>query len=252
MVNHNVLVTYCDQLLNAQQFADYCPNGLQVEGKADIKRLITGVTASHALIEKGIAEQADALLVHHGYFWKNEPPVVCGTKRLRLQALLSNDINLIAYHLPLDAHSELGNNAQLAKRLALRVEQRLAVEKIDDLLWIGELTQPQSGQDFSDQINQILLRQPLYIPGQSSAIKRIAWCTGAAESLIEMAAGYDVDAYLTGEASEASYHLAKETGLHFYAAGHHATERYGVQALGEHLAEKFDLDHQYIDIDNPI
>lgn len=191
MVSRQDLANYCDQLLDAHAVQDYCPNGLQVEGKLDINRLITGVTASQAIVEQAIAERADAILVHHGYFWKNEATVICGTKRSRLRALLANDINLLVYHLPLDLHSEFGNNMQLAKRLDFRVQQRVTVDNIDGLLWIGELNQPLSGTEFATYLWQQLLREPLHVAGSTKVVKRIAWCTGAAEGLIETAAAWD-------------------------------------------------------------
>lgn len=240
------LIAYTNRLLAVENFNDYCPNGLQVEGRAEVQTLIGGVTACQALLDAAIAQQADAILVHHGWFWKNEDPRIVGMKQRRLAALLRHDINLIAYHLPLDAHPELGNNAQLARRLEITVTGTAG------LLMLGELTEPVSGTDFAARIETRLQRRPLHIPGNHAPIHRLAWCSGAAPSLIEQALDAGADAFLTGEASEPTVHFARENHLHFFAAGHHATERDGIQALGAHLAQRFALRFAFIDIDNPV
>lgn len=249
MVDLRALVTYTDQLLGVSEFSDYCPNGLQVEGRSQVQRLVAGVTACQALLD--VAPPADAILVHHGYFWKGEDPCVVGVKRHRLKVLLGHDISLVAYHLPLDAHPVYGNNAQLAVVLGLTVESGLSVERGPALGMVGRLPGPLSGAEFAAHLTACLGREPLHIPGPVPVLRRIAWSTGAAQSFIGVAAEQGVDAFLTGEVSEQTVHMARETGLHFYAAGHHATERYGVQALGRHLAERFQLDFQFIDIPNP-
>ena len=248
MVRLVELVSYADQLLESAAFQDYCPNGLQVEGRAEVHRLVSGVPASLALLDAAIAREADAILVHHGYFWKGESPVISGIKYRRLQRLINAGVSLIAYHLPLDAHPGLGNNAQLARRLGLTELSSSG----PGLVMQGSLPRPLSIPAFCERLTASLARAPLHIPGTSKQIHRIAWCTGAAQDYLEAAAASGVDAYLTGEISERTVHIARECGIHFYAAGHHATERYGVQALGEHLAEHFPLHHEFIDIDCPV
>ncbi len=245
------LLASADALLQPQQFSDYCPNGLQVQGRDQVKMLVTGVTASQALIEAAVEAGADALLVHHGYFWRGEDPCVVGMKRRRLGLLLQHDISLLAYHLPLDAHPLLGNNAQLARRLEIEVEGGLD-DSPQPVGNVGRLREPLSAAAFAARVAVALGRQPLLEAVGDRPIARIAWCTGAAQGYIERAARLGVDAYLTGEASEPTIHQARELGLHFIAAGHHATERYGVQALGEQLASELGLEHRFIDIDNPV
>jgi dinuclear metal center YbgI/SA1388 family protein len=252
MIPLNELVQYCDQQLDAAAFRDYCPNGLQVEGRGEVGRLVSGVTASLALIEAAIEARADALLVHHGYFWKGEDARVTGMKRRRLQQLLRHDISLIAYHLPLDAHPALGNNAQLAQRLDLAVTDRVGEPGGPQLLFLGAPASPMTPDELGAHIEQRLGRRPQHIPGTAARITRLAWCTGAAQSWIEQAVAQGVDAFISGEISEPTVHVARECGVHYFAAGHHATERYGVQALGAHLAGQFGLEHRFIDIDNPV
>ena len=239
-------------LLKPGDYRDYSPNGLQVEGKSSIDLLVTGVTASQALIDAAIEMGADAILVHHGYFWRGEDPTVTGIRKVRLKTLLDNELNLFAYHLPLDAHASLGNNAQLGMKLGFKTEADLdPLHKSRVGVW-GYLEEPCSGDELIVRINDKLGRAPLHIPGKAKLIEKIAWCTGSAQSYIEMAQEAGVDAYLTGEVSEQTVHFAREPGLHFFAAGHHATERYGVQAVGEYLANELDLRHCFIDIDNPV
>lgn len=247
MAKRSEIVEYCNELLQVELFKDYCPNGLQVEGKETINRIVSGVTASQALIDAAIEQQADLLLVHHGFFWKGENPVVTGIKKKRLQALLQNNINLVAYHLPLDAHKILGNNVLLAKKLGISIEQYFSDNEIALLGTIEK----QSGQQFNEHISNGLQREPLHIDAQRD-ITKVALCTGAAQSYINQAIELGVDAFISGEVSENTWHIAKENNIHYFAAGHHATERYGVQALGEHLAAEFDLQHTFIDIYNPV
>lgn len=251
MTNLNELTAYTDQLLQIELFNDYCPNGLQVQGKEKITKIVSGVTACQALIDAAIAAHADLLLVHHGFFWKGEPESIVGMKALRIGALMRNQINLSAYHLPLDAHLTLGNNIQLAKLLEIPNSQALAVDKIPNLFWLGEFSSPQTIESFANRIETKLKRKPL-IEVVNPTIKRIAWCTGGAQDYIFHAINNGCDTFLTGEVSERTIHIARENNINFIAAGHHATERYGVQALGNHLAEKFGLSHQFIDIDNPV
>lgn len=251
MVTLSKLLAYLDKLLNSQSFSDYCPNGLQVAGRNRVKTLVTGVTASQALLSEAVKLQADAILVHHGYFWRGEDAKLIGIKHQRIKTLIQHDISLIAYHLPLDVHPVFGNNKQLAKLLAIEVEQVYDIERTPGLLWVGRLKQQLTGEAFAQKIKHSLKREPLHISNNNKLITRVAWCTGAAQDFIEQAASYGVDAYVTGEVSERTFHLAHELGIHFYAAGHHATERYGVRALGEHLAEQFGIHCRFVDIENP-
>jgi len=246
------LVNYCDQLLSIDQFQDYCPNGLQVEGKPQINKLVSGVTASQALIDAAIGQQADAIVVHHGFFWKGENPCVVGMKRRRLQTLLASGVSLIAYHLPLDAHDNLGNNAQLGRLLGLAVRGGFGGGRGPDIALHGELRAPLSARQLAQHIAEQLGREPMHIPGRAEQVSKVAWCTGAAQNYIEQAVALGVDAFISGEISEQTVHVARETGTHYYAAGHHATERYGVKALAEHLGDHFAIDHQFIDIENPV
>ncbi len=244
------LVAAADRLLRPENFADYCPNGLQVEGRSQVRRIVSGVTASLALLEAALAANADAILVHHGYFWKNETPQITGIKRRRLRLLLENDISLLVYHLPLDAHPQWGNNAQLAAQLDIDVTGGLQ-PGANPIGNIGRLAEAMSLQSFADKVTRRLGRAPLVVAGGTHPINTIGWCTGGAQSYIEQAAVLGADAFLSGEVSEQTVHLARELGLHFIAAGHHATERYGVAAVGRYLATELGIEHQFIDIDNP-
>lgn len=251
MIQLKELLSYLNNILEIERFQDYCPNGLQVEGRADVKKIVSGVTASQALIDAAIKEKADVLLVHHGYFWKGEDARITGLKYQRVRRLIESGINLLAYHLPLDAHPLYGNNAQLAEILELDITGIFpAVSNAVGMY--GSLKTPMSVAAFSQIITQALQREPLHIGDANAEIHTIAWCSGAAQNYIEQAAELGVDAYLTGEVSEQTVHFAREYGIQFFAAGHHATERYGVKRLGEHLAEHFGLNHQFIDIDNPV
>jgi dinuclear metal center YbgI/SA1388 family protein len=239
---------YLKDLLAVDSFKDYGPNGLQVEGREQVARLVTGVTASRALIEAAVADGADLLLVHHGLFWRGQDGRVTGWMKQRLQRLLAADLNLFAYHLPLDAHAELGNNAQLGRRLGLQADGRFGEPSLGFIGPAGDLG---TADALAARIGQALQRTPLLLPGDGRALRRIAWCTGGAQGWFEAAIAAGADAYLTGEVSEPQAHLARETGVAFIAAGHHATERYGVQALGAHLAQRFGLVHTHIELDNP-
>jgi dinuclear metal center YbgI/SA1388 family protein len=250
MVEIDALQAYCDRLLACSAFTDYCPNGLQLEGERPVRRLMTGVTANQALIEAALAWEADAILVHHGWFWKGESPCLVGMKGRRVRSLARAGVSLLAYHLPLDAHSELGNNRQLAR--VLDFADAKASDLGEGLLWRGRLRRPMSAPELSESIARALSRAPLHLPGHDRLLERVAWCTGAAQGFIEQAASLGVDAYLSGEVSEQTTHQARELGLDYFAAGHHATERYGVQALGAHLAERFTITHRFVDIDNPV
>jgi dinuclear metal center YbgI/SA1388 family protein len=252
MVTLKELVDYTNGLLAADSFQDYCPNGLQVEGKSEICTLVSGVTASQALLEAAIDAGADAVLVHHGYFWKGEDARITGMKRARLKRLLATDTSLLAYHLPLDAHPELGNNAQLAHVLGLTRSGSFGDDGGMELASQGTLEQPLTADELGEYIAQRLGRVPQHIPGSRQQISRIGWCTGAAQSYLEAAVSSGLDAFISGEISEQTVHIARECGIHYFAAGHHATERYGVQALGRHLAERFAISHRFIDDDNPV
>ncbi|MBU2870840.1 Nif3-like dinuclear metal center hexameric protein [Colwellia sp. E2M01] len=246
------LEQYLTDLLKPQQIKDFTPNGLQVQGSDNISKVITGVTATKALIERAITEKADAILVHHGYFWKNESYVIRGMKHDRIKALLLNDINLFAYHLPLDIHPTLGNNAQLAKLFNIENVQALELGNPLSVAVQGNFANAHTANDLTQLINKKLNRECLHIAAPSNKpIKTIAWCSGGGQGYIELAAEQGIDAFLTGEVSEQTTHVAHEMDIHFFAAGHHATERYGVKALGEHLAQELGLDVEFIDIDNP-
>lgn len=243
------LRNYNASLLQTASFKDYCPNGLQVEGRAEVRRIATAVTASQQALDEAIAWGADAILVHHGYFWRNEDAAITGIKKRRIAQLLRNDVSLLAYHLPLDAHPELGNNAQLGKLLGLEMQGRFGEQNI---ACVGALAQPQMLSRFALQVAHDLQRVPQVIGDGTRNIRRVAWCSGGAQGYFEAAVAQGVDAYLTGEISEQSYHLAQESGVAFIAAGHHATERYGIQALGNHLGAQFGVEHRYFESGNPV
>jgi dinuclear metal center YbgI/SA1388 family protein len=253
MVPLSELAACLERLLECGRFTDYAPNGLQVEGRAEVRRLVGGVSASRELITQALAWGADAIVVHHGWFWRNEDPCVRGMQRQRLRALLCADMSLLAYHLPLDAHAELGNNVQLARVLDIEVTGALETAPGEPALLLrGRLSAPMSGEELGHHIARCLARAPLHITAGPALIRDVAWCTGAAQDYLLRAAAAGVDAFITGEASERTTHQARESGVHFYAAGHHATERYGVQALLAHLGARFDLATRFIDIDNPV
>ncbi|WP_420474845.1 Nif3-like dinuclear metal center hexameric protein [Noviherbaspirillum sp. ST9] len=250
-INREEFARYIEQTLDINRFRDYCPNGLQVEGRPHIRKLVTGVTASLALLEAAADTGADAVLVHHGYFWRGEDPRVVGPKQRRLKLLLTRDINLFAYHLPLDMHAEFGNNAQLAMHLGLVADGRFGE---NDLGWLGM----PSNADVSTvgalalQVEERLGRAPLLIGDPAQPLKRVGWCTGAAQNMLGDAIAAGASVYLSGEVSEPTVHLAREAGVAYLACGHHATERFGVQALGRHLASHFGIEHCFIDIANPV
>lgn len=245
-----------EQIINNElqiiRYRDYAPNGLQIQGRSEIKKIVTGVTACQLLLDQAVALQADAILVHHGYFWKNEPQTITGIKYQRIKTLLQHDINLLGYHLPLDGHPVLGNNVQLANLLNITVDKR---EDDTDLLFKGTLKQPITALQFKQQLEQQLHNgeRPVLFCGDNAptVIKRIAWCSGGGQDFLESAAEQGFDAFFTGEVSERTIHIAREYGINFYAAGHHATERYGIKKLGEWLATQYMLDVIFIDIDNP-
>jgi len=243
------LCDYNASLLQTDLFKDYCPNGLQIEGCAEVRRIATAVTASQHILDEAITWGADALLVHHGYFWRNEDAAIVGIKKKRIAQLLRNDMSLLAYHLPLDAHAKLGNNVQLGNLLGFKPIRQFGNQNI---VWLGDLEEPQTLNHLTKNISHQLKREPQVIGDPTKHIQTIAWCTGGAQGYFDEAIQQGADAYLTGEASEHNFHLAQESGVAFIAAGHHATERLGIQALGTHLAQQFDLKHQFFDQNNPI
>jgi len=249
MIKIKDLLHYTQQLLQVESFKDYCPNGLQVEGRAEINKIVTGVTANLALLEAARKADADLILVHHGYFWRNENPNIVGIKRNRLAYLLKNDLNLLAYHLPLDAHMEFGNNVQLAHVLGFEIKGFVGEM---NLIAYCDLIQPVLLQELVEHIEKCLGRKPLVIGDDRQMIHRIAWCTGASQGYMEDVIALGVDIFISGEVSEQTMHLSNESGVSYISAGHHVTERYGVKALGMHLAEKFNLEHEFIDIYNPV
>ena len=248
-MHRDELENHLNQLLDISRFYDYCPNGLQVEGRDRIQTLISGVTASLDLLQAAVVAKADAILVHHGYFWRGEDMRITGMKSRRIALLMQHRINLFAYHLPLDAHPHLGNNALLGKKLGLIETGRFGEQ---DIAARGELSHATTLGAFAEKISRTLLRKPAIIGDPGKSIRQIAWCTGAAQGYFETAIQQGVDAYITGEISEQNVHAARESGVAFIAAGHHATERYGVQAVGDHIAQKFGILHQFIDIENPV
>lgn len=252
-MNHLELEQILNGFLKPKLIKDYCPNGLQIEGKKEIQKIITGVTACQALIDAAIENQADAILVHHGYFWRGEPEALRGMKYRRIKSLMMNDINLYAYHLPLDIHPEVGNNAQLAKLLGIEIKGGLEAGNPNSVAIWGELPEPVQLEDFKIHLEQVLHRPSIHIACENkSEIQSIGWCTGGGQDYINHAVAADLDVFISGEISERTTFIAREEGIHYFSAGHHATERYGVKALGEWLADTYGLDVEFIDIDNPV
>jgi len=245
------LLALAEREMKSANIVDYCPNGLQVEGGSELHKIVGGVTASQALIDAAIEKGADLLLVHHGFFWKGEQAEIIGIKRNRLKSLLCHDISLLAYHLPLDIHPVFGNNVGLGRALGLQFESMADADSALPLVSIGSLKNSSSQEEFADFIEQRLGRKPLHITSGSKKISRVAWCTGAAQSYIAAAAAAGADAYISGEISESTVHIARERGIDYFAAGHHATEKFGVQAFGQYLAEQMNINFEFIDIPNP-
>ncbi len=250
-ISRDQLVNYLDEQLQVSKCRDYCPNGLQVEGRHTIAKIVTGVTASAALLDAAIQAGADAILVHHGYFWRGEDSRIVGFKYQRLRKLIQHEVNLLAYHLPLDMHAEWGNNISLARQLGIQPDGRFGE---NDLGWLGKVSDPgiQTLAEFAAHVERVLQRKPTLIGDPSARLGRLGWCTGAAQSMMEAAVLAGAQVYLSGEISEPTVHLARETGVAYLACGHHASERYGVQALGQHLASVFGIAHEFIEIDNPV
>lgn len=246
------LDAYLKSYLNVSRFEDYAPNGLQIEGKEDIQVICTAVSASLSTISKAIEYQADALLVHHGFFWRGELPTLVGIKRSRIAALLKHDLNLFAFHLPLDCHLDIGNNACIGRLLDVQEVRSYRQGKNEDLLWSGMFRAPVTPEALTTLLTNTFHRLPMHLNASKPLIQRIAWCSGAAQDFIEEAASLGVDAYLSGEVSERTYYQAKEHNIHYFACGHHATERLGVLSLGEHLKVTHGFEHHFIDEMNPI
>lgn len=249
------VVGYLNRLMQPDQYTDFCPNGLQVQGKPTIERIVSGVTASYAFVEQAIdVHQADLLLVHHGYFWRHEPAVLVGMKAKRIRMLFKHDVSLLAYHIPLDVHEKYGNNVQLAEQLDATITGTIPVPGYKNLLYSAQFDRTYTYTELAAHLEDVLQRPPLYLGNKDSkkTIRTLGICTGAAQDYIVQAAQAGLDAFITGEASERTTHLAKELDIHFFAAGHHATERYGVQRLGQRLAEVFRVEHRFLDRDNPV
>ncbi|WP_417277182.1 Nif3-like dinuclear metal center hexameric protein [Castellaniella sp.] len=255
-ISRKDLESWLTTTLQPERFRDYCPNGLQVEGREEIQHIVTGVTASQALIEAAIARNADAILVHHGWFWKNEDPCIRGIKHRRLSALMGAGINLFAYHLPLDAHEEWGNNAQLARVMDWTPEVQADGTRVscgpDGLVWLGTPGFECTVGELSMDVAQRLGRKPLVVGDLDRPVRRLGWCTGAAQGFMDAALAAGVDCYVSGEVSEPTVHLARESGCGYVSAGHHATERYGVQALGAGVAARFGVEVTFVDVFNPV
>jgi dinuclear metal center YbgI/SA1388 family protein len=248
-MHRDELRAYLDTLLDAARFRDYCPNGLQVEGREHVRRIVCGVSASQSLLDAAISRGADAVLVHHGWFWKSDDPTVVGHRKRRLATLLANDVSLFAYHLPLDAHAELGNNAQLAARMGWSIDGHFGEQ---DIGFVGAPAATTTLGALTAQLGEALGRAPLTIGDAGREIKRIAWCSGGAQDYFEQALETGADVYVSGEISERTVHLARETGMAYVSAGHHATERYGIMALAEDLARRHGIECEYVEIDNPV
>ena len=248
MADRKEIESFLQTLLQPGSFKDYGPNGLQVEGRQQVRHVVSGVTASLAFIEAALAAGADTLFVHHGLFWRGQDGRLTGWLAARVRLLMAANVNLFAYHLPLDAHAELGNNAQLGGRLQLQADARFGEQALG---FIGPAGPWSAAAALSAAVASALGRAPLLLPGDGRALRRVAWCTGGAQGYFEDAIAAGADAFLTGEISEPQTHLSRETGVAFLACGHHATERYGAPAVAAHLAEHFGLTHRFVDIDNP-
>lgn len=252
MAKLNDIIQWCDQTLKTAEFRDYAPNGLQIEGRQEVNKILCAVTASQQAIEAAIAEQADLLLVHHGYFWKGEPYPITGMRGKRIKTLIQHDVSLLSYHLPLDAHPSLGNNAAIADLLSLQQMRALDPAERHPIGNIAELPQAMTPVEFQHYLAERLQTQVMHLPAQTDSIRTVGYCTGAAQDFIGKAAEQGCDAYLSGEVSERTYYEAQEMGVHYYACGHHATERYGVQRLGQAIAEQFAIEYQYYELNNPV
>ena len=246
------VIQWCNQTLKSQEFKDYAPNGLQIEGKPEINKILCAVTASQDAIEAAIAQQADLLLVHHGYFWKGEPYPITGMRGKRIKALIQNDISLVGYHLPLDSHPTLGNNAAIADLLELENIEALDPNERNPIGNIGYLKSAMSPEAFKQLLTERLGFETIHLSAEKSSIQKVGFCTGAAQDFIGKAAELNCDAYISGEVSERTYYEAKELNVHYFACGHHATERFGVQRLAKAISEQFNIEYSYFELNNPI
>ena len=246
------ITRFLNQYLNSDAIHDYCPNGLQVEGKPTVERVVCGVTACQQLLDLAVEKKADMVIVHHGYFWKGDAPVVTGLLKSRLATLLRHEINLLTYHLPLDVHAEIGNNVLFGEALGVTESARYQASGVENLLSVGSLPASYSIQQLSQHVHRSLGREPLTIAAGNRPVKTVAWCTGAAQDLITDAVAHGVDAFISGEISERTVHAATEHGIHYLSAGHHATERYGIKALSALVADKFSVSAEFIDVPNPV
>ena len=252
MAKLNEIVSFIDEMLDVDKYRDYCPNGLQVEGSLNVQKIVCGVTASQALIDAAVSKNADMILVHHGFFWKGESQPIIGLKKKRIASLIQSDISLLAYHLPLDGHKTIGNNASLVSLLGLKIDRWFGATQ-PEICVVASFDAPISSQELIELIHEKLERAPLHISKtKDKRISRVAICSGGAQSYFESAIDQNIDAFITGEVSEQSYHLALESGVDFFSAGHHATERYGIQKLGELVSSKFTVDVEYFELENPV
>ena len=246
------IIQWCDQTLKSPEFKDYAPNGLQIEGKTEVRKILAAVTASQDAIDAAIRENADLLLVHHGYFWKGEAYPITGMRGKRIKSLIQHDISLLAYHLPLDSHPSLGNNAAIADLLELERIEALDPSERHPIGNIGYLNQPMPVEVFKKFVSEKLKFDAIHLPADKTMIEKVGFCTGGAQDFIVKAAEQSCDAYISGEVSERTFYEAKELGVHYFACGHHATERYGVQRLGQAISEQFDIEYIYFELNNPI
>ena len=246
------IIQWCDQTLKSPEFKDYAPNGLQIEGKTEVRKILAAVTASQDAIDAAIRENADLLLVHHGYFWKGEAYPITGMRGKRIKSLIQHDISLLAYHLPLDSHPSLGNNAAIADLLKLELIEALDPSERHSIVNTGYLNQPMPVEDFKKFVSEKLKFDAIHLPADKTMIEKVGFCTGGAQDFIVKAAEQGCDAYISGEVSERTFYEAKELGVHYFACGHHATERYGVQRLGQAISEQFDIEYVYFELNNPI
>ena len=246
------IIQWCDQTLKSPEFKDYAPNGLQIEGKTEVHKILVAVTASQDAIDAAIRENADLLLVHHGYFWKGEAYPITGMRGKRIKSLIQHDISLLAYHLPLDSHPSLGNNAAIADLLKLERIEALDPSERHPIGNIGYLNQPMPVEEFKTFVSEKLKFDVTHLPADKNMIEKVGFCTGGAQDFIVKAAEQGCDAYISGEVSERTFYEAKELGVHYFACGHHATERYGVQRLGQAISEQFDIEYVYFELNNPI
>ncbi|MBA2649099.1 MAG: Nif3-like dinuclear metal center hexameric protein [Legionella sp.] len=251
MIQCTELASYLQDFLSCNDFTDYAPNGLQIEGSQSIQRICTAVTASRDAINEAVSWKADALFVHHGFFWRGEDQVITGMKHHRIKALLNNNINLFAYHLPLDCHLDIGNNACIAKHLQVHSIKMHKAGSTNNLLWSGTLDQLMKRTELKRLLHEIFQQPAVHIQGHDRPIQHIAWCSGAAQDFMVDAHRLGVDAFISGEISERTFYQAKELEIDYFSCGHHATERFGIQALGNHLVTAFNLEHRFIDSNNP-